>query len=151
MHIEGKRNAIDAQFAKPFLVFTTNPRVFPHARPLPVPGRHDRPLPHGMRTFHLSPVGRPIKAQAWAELDRPLGVQEQTGLTRSIPATILVWAPIFKWANGMWRTESGTRMPANDVCPVAVFQNLRSLDGLSPIRSCDLEFSDDEPKAGWPF
>ena len=38
MHIEGKRNAIDAQSAEPFLVLRANPREFPPARPLPVLG-----------------------------------------------------------------------------------------------------------------
>ena len=39
MHIKGKRDAIDAQSAKPFLIFPANSRVFPHARPLPVKPR----------------------------------------------------------------------------------------------------------------
>jgi hypothetical protein len=36
MHIEGKRNADRAQSAEPFLVLPSNPRVVPHAGPLPV-------------------------------------------------------------------------------------------------------------------
>ena len=57
MHIEGQRNAIDAQSAEPFLVLSTDARVFLHARPLP-----EKPQTlecrSALRFLHQSPADR---------------------------------------------------------------------------------------------